>query len=108
MKQVIVILLGIIAFGCLVLDTFLKKKGNMLKVVVGDGVSGIAPLMQEGAEYPFGVGFRVKKGPGSIRVRSEAIKPFIESVTPGDAYADGKTMDADRITPKGGIVEWEF
>ena len=80
----------------------------MVKVIVGDGVYGIAPLRQEGAEYPFGVGFRIKKGSGSIRVRSEAIKAYIESATPNDEFASGKTMDADRITPNGGIVEWEF
>lgn len=65
---------GDVAFGCLLLDTFVKEKSNMVKVIAGDGVSGIAPLRQEGAAYPFGVGFRIKKGLGTIRVKSEAIK----------------------------------
>ena len=80
----------------------------MVKVIAGDGVSGIAPLRQEGAAYPFGVGFRIKKGLGTIRVKSEAIKVYIESATPNDEFASGKTMDADRITPNGGTVEWAF
>lgn len=99
---------GDVAFGCLLLDTFVKGKNNMIKVIAGDGVTGIVPLRQEGAEYPLGVGFRIKKGSGSIRVRSEAIKVYIESATPNDEFASGKTMDADRITPNGGIIEWEF
>ena len=99
---------GEVALGCLLLDTFVKDKNNMIKVIAGDGVTEIAPLRQEGAEYPFGVGFRIKKGSGSIRVRSEAIKAYIESATPNDEFASGKTMDADRVTPNGGIVEWEF
>ena len=99
---------GDVAFGCLLLDTFVKEKNNMVKVIAGDGVTGIAPLRQEGAEYPFGVGFRIKKGAGIIRVRSEAKKLYIESATPNDAFASGKTMDADRITPNGGTVDWEF
>ena len=78
----------------------------MVKVIAGDGVSGIAPLRQEGAAYPFGVGFRIKKGLGTIRVKSEAIKVYIESATPSDEFSSGKTMDADRITPNGGTVEW--
>ena len=32
----------------------------------------------------------------------------IESVTPNDEFARGRTMDADRISPNGGFVEWEF
>ncbi len=97
-----------VAFGCLLLDTFVKAKSNMIKVIAGDEVSGIAPLRQEGAAYPFGVGFRIKKGSGTIKVRSEAIKHYIESATPNDEFAPGKTMDADRITPNGGTVEWVF
>jgi hypothetical protein len=92
----------------LLLDTFVKEKSNMVKVIAGDGVLGIAPLRQEGAAYPFGVGFRIKKGLGTIKVKSEAIKVYIESATPSDEFASGKTMDADRITPNGGIIEWEF
>ena len=99
---------GDVAFGCLLLDTFVKAKNNMIKVIVGDGVTGIAPLRQEGAAYPFGVGFRIKKGSGTIKVKSEAIKVYIESATPNDEFASGKTMDADRITPNGGTVEWAF
>ncbi len=99
---------GDVAFGCLLLDTFVKAKSNMIKVIVGDGVTGIAPLRQEGAAYPFGVGFRIKKGAGTIKVKSEAIKVYIESATPNDEFASGKTMDADRITPNGGTVEWAF
>ena len=48
-----------------------------IKVIAGDGVSGIAPLRQEGATYPFGVGFRIKKGSGTIKVKSEAIKVWV-------------------------------
>ena len=99
---------GDVAFGCLLLDTFVKEKSNMVKVIAGDGVSGIAPLRQEGAAYPFGVGFRIKKGLGTIRVKSGAIKVYIESATPSDEFSSGKTMDADRITPNGGTVEWAF
>lgn len=99
---------GDVAFGCLLLDTFVKEKSNMVKVIAGDGVSGIAPLRQEGAAYPFGVGFRIKKGLETIRVKSEAIKVYIESATPSDEFSSGKTMDADRITPNGGTVEWAF
>ena len=31
-----------------------------------------------------------------------------ESATPDGEFSSGKTMDADRVTPNGGIVEWEF
>ena len=99
---------GDVAFGCLLLDTFVKAKSNMIKVIAGDGVSGVTPLRQEGAKYPFGVGFRIKKGSGTIKVKSEAIKVYIESATPNDEFASGKTMDVDRIAPNGGIIEWEF
>lgn len=71
-------------------------------------MSDIVPLRQEGAEYPFGVGFHVKKGAGSVKVRSEAVKVYIESATPDGEFSSGKTMDADRVTPNGGIIEWEF
>ena len=99
---------GEVAFGCLLLDTFVKAQNDMIKVIAGEGVSGIAPLRQEGAEYPFGVGFRIKKGSGIIKVRAEARITRIESVTPNDEFARGRTMDADRISPNGGFVEWEF
>ena len=52
--------------------------------------------------------FQSTKGSGTIKVKSEAIKVYIESATPNDEFASGKTMDADRIAPNGGIVEWEF
>lgn len=80
----------------------------MVKVIAGDGVSGIAPLRQEGAAYPFGVGFRIKKGLGTIRVKSEAIKVYIESATPSDEFSSGKTMDADRITPNTKDMTWRY
>ena len=99
---------GEVAFGCLVLDTFLKNKDNMIQVVAGEGVSAIAPLRQEGADYPFGVGFHIEKGQGSVKVRSEARKVYIESATPDGEFSSGKTVDVDRVTPNGGIIEWEF
>lgn len=99
---------GDVAFGCLVLDTFLKDKDNMLQVVFGEGVSAIAPLRQEGAGYPFGVGFHIEKGVGTVKVRSEARKVYIESATPDGEFSSGKTVDVDRVTPNGGIIEWEF
>lgn len=99
---------GDVAFGCLVLDTFLKDKNNMMQVVAGEGVSAIAPLRQEGAAYPFGVGFRIEKGRGIVKVRSEARKVYIESATPAGEFFSGKTMAADRKASNGGIIEWEF
>ena len=71
-------------------------------------VIDIAPLRQEGAAYPFGAGFHVKKGAGNVRVRSEARRIYIESATPDGEFSSGKTMDADCVTPNGGIIEWEF
>ena len=43
-----------------------------------------------------------------LNVRSEGMKVYIESATPNDEFASGETMDADRIAPYGGVVEWEF
>ena len=99
---------GDVAFGCLVLDTFLKDKDNMLQVVSGEGVSAIAPLRQEGAAYPFGVEFHIEKGKGKVKVRSEARKVYIESATLDGEFSSGKTVDVDRVSPNGGVMEWEF
>ena len=43
----------------------------------------------------------------TVSICSDPFLP-IESATPSDEFSSGKTMDADRITPNGGTVEWAF
>ncbi len=61
-----------------------------------------------GTKMKFGILLAMGLAASTALVGAErAVNAFLV-VEGGCVFASGKTMDADRITPNGGTVEWAF